>query len=71
MTNDKKYPITEDLPLTVNEPAPGFMKSFASQEEAELFNLKKRLQATDMERLQTLCRMIRVGKMLSQAKIVK
>ncbi len=43
------------------------MKSFSSQEEAGLYNIKKRLQKTYMERLQTLCRIIRIGKMLPGA----
>lgn len=69
---EKKYKIDEeeDLSSVVNEPEGEFMRSFASQEEAELYNLKRRLQKTDMERLQTLCRLIRIGKMLSEAKTV-
>lgn len=68
----KKYEVTEadDVLSVVNEPETDFIKSFSSQEEAELYNLKMRLQKTDMERLQTLCRLIRIGKMLSGAKIV-
>ncbi len=70
--NEKQYTLEEedDLSSVVNEPEVEFMKSFSSQEEAELYNLKKRLQKSDMERLQTLCRLIRIGKMLSAAKTV-
>lgn len=70
--NEKQYTLEEEdhLSSVVNEPEVEFMKSFSSQEEAELYNLKKRLQKSDMERLQTLCRLIRIGKMLSAAKTV-
>lgn len=71
--DEKKYTIEEedDLSSVVNEPEVEFMKSFSSQEEAERYNLKKRLQKSDMERLQTLCRLIRIGQMLSGAKTVR
>ena len=68
MNKQEKYKIADHTPLAVNEPEEVFMKSFSSQEEAEQYNLRKRLQKTDMERLQMLCRMIRIGKMLSEAK---
>ena len=48
-----------------------FMRKFSSQEEAELFNLKSDLEKSDMEKFRMFCRMMRVGKMLSSAKIVK
>jgi hypothetical protein len=40
------------------------MRTFASQEEADLFRLQRNLSLSDMERLQMLCRLIRIGKML-------
>lgn len=67
MAMEKEYPVNEDMLSVVNEPN-DFIHFFSSQEEAELYNLKKSLEKTDMERLQTLCRMIRIGKMLSEAK---
>ena len=46
-----------------------FMKTFSSQEEAELYHLKKSMDKSDMEKFHLFCRMIRIGKMLSSAKI--
>lgn len=46
-----------------------FMRTFSSQEEAELFRLKKDMERSDMEKFHMFCRMIRIGKMLSPAKI--
>ena len=46
-----------------------FMKTFSSQEEAELFRLKRDIERSDMEKFQMFCRMIRIGKMLSAAKV--
>lgn len=46
-----------------------FMRTFSSQEEAELFRLKQRLQRTDWERFQQLCRMIKIGKMLTPSNL--
>jgi len=55
----------------VEEPASPYMKTFSSQEEAERYNMIENLNKTDMERFRLLCRMMRIGKMLSSAKIVK
>lgn len=55
----------------VEEPTIPYMKSFSSQEEAERYNMISNLQMSDMEKFQSFCRMMRIGKMLSTAKIVK
>ncbi len=59
----------EDIDVSkVSEPE-YFIKTFSSQEEAELYNLKENLAKSDMEKFQLFCRMMRIGKMLSSAKI--
>lgn len=72
MAKEKEYIIDEedDNSFQVNEPEP-FLLTFSSQEEADNYYMKKNLQKTDMERLQALCRMIRIGQMLSNAKIIR
>ena len=55
----------------VEEPAAPYMKTFSSQEEAERYNMIENLEKTDMEKFRLFCRMMRIGKMLSTAKIVK
>ena len=55
----------------VEEPAAPYMKTFSSQEEAERYNMIENLEKTDMEKFRLFCRMMRIGKMLSSAKIVK
>jgi hypothetical protein len=47
------------------------MKTFSSQEEAEKYNMIENLALTDMEKFHLFCRMMRIGKMLSTARIVK
>jgi len=46
-----------------------FMMTFSSQEEAELYRLKRDMERSDMEKFHMFCRMIRIGKMLSSAKV--
>ena len=46
-----------------------FMMTFSSREEAELYHLKRDMERSDMEKFQMFCRMVRIGKMLSSAKI--
>lgn len=53
------------------EPMAPYSRTFSSQEEAEKFNMIENLKKSDMEKFQIFCRMIRIGKMLSSAKIVK
>ena len=53
------------------EPTVPYMKTFASQEEAERYNMIQDIEKTDMEKFHSFCRMIRIGRMLSRAKIVK
>lgn len=47
------------------------MKTFSSQEEAERYNMIQNINLSDMEKFKSFCRMMRIGKMLSSAKIVK
>ncbi len=59
----------EDIEVAkVSEPMP-FIKTFSSQEEAELYNLKENLAKSDMEKFHLFCRMMRIGKMLSSAAV--
>ena len=55
----------------VEESKTPYMRTFSSQEEAERFNMIENLEKTDMEKFRLFCRMMRIGKMLSSAKIVK
>lgn len=55
----------------VEEPASPYMKTFSSQAEAERYNMIENLEKSDMEKFRLFCRMMRIGKMLSSAKIVK
>ena len=68
MSGQKQYKIHEIHNSLANEPE-NFMRTFSSQEEADNFRLQKSLERTDMERFQMLCRLMRIGKMLSKAKI--
>ncbi len=60
----------EELPL-VEELAALYVKQFSSQEEAERYNKIQDLERTDMEKFRLFCKMLRIGKMLASAKIVK
>ena len=55
----------------VEESKTPYMRTFSSQEEAERFNMIENLEKTDMEKFRLFCRMMRIGKILSTAKIVK
>lgn len=55
----------------VEESQSPYMRTFSSQEEAERFNMIENIEKTDMEKFRLFCRMMRIGKMLSSAKIVK
>jgi len=57
--------------LMVEEPTTPYMKTFSSQEEAERYNMIENIEKSDMEKFRLFCRMMRIGKMLSSAKIVK
>ena len=65
----KKY--QENDKISGAEEKEPFMKTFFSQEEAELYNMKRNLKMNDMEKFRMFCRMMRIGKMLSSAKIIK
>lgn len=55
----------------VEELAALYVKQFSSQEEAERYNKIQDLERTDMEKFRLFCKMLRIGKMLASAKIVK
>ena len=55
----------------VEESKTPYKRTFSSQEEAERFNMIENLEKTDMEKFRLFCRLMRIGKMLSTAKIVK
>ncbi|MBI5856481.1 MAG: hypothetical protein HZB42_02425 [Sphingobacteriales bacterium] len=57
--------------LKVEEPVTPYMKSFSSQEEAERHNMVENIELSDIEKFRLFCRMMRIGKMLASAKIVK
>lgn len=72
MAKEKRYNIIEEEPpLMLNEPEPPSIQTFSSQEEAELYRLKRNLARSDMEKFEMLCRMMRIGKMLSPDNIFK
>jgi hypothetical protein len=48
-----------------------FMKTFLSQEEAELYNLKRDLNRSDMEKFRLFTLMLRRNAMFKRAKIYK
>lgn len=48
-----------------------FMKTFSSQEEAERYRMVRALNRTGMEKFRLFCRMMRINKMLSSARIIK
>ena len=55
----------------VEESKTPYMRTFSSQEEAERFNMIENLEKTDMEKFRLFCRLMRIGKMLCTARIVK
>jgi hypothetical protein len=61
----------QDAKNILNEPDAPYMRTFSSQEEAERFNMIENLEKTDMEKFRLFCRMMRIGRMLASAKIVK
>jgi hypothetical protein len=62
---------TKAKELPAEEPASPYMRTFSSQEEAERFNMIENVEKSDMEKFRLFCRMMRIGKMLASAKIVK
>lgn len=66
----KKYEENNIVSMASEDPHHG-MRTFSSLEEAERFNMIETLNKTDMEKFQLFCRMMRIGKMLSSAKIIK
>jgi len=64
----KQYDENDKLSTVSDTP---FIKTFSSQEEAERYNMIEVLKKSDMERFHLFCRMMRIGKLLSSAKIIK
>ena len=62
--DDKKISMLED-------PNTPYIRHFSSQEEAEKYNMIQNIELSDIEKFHLFCRMMRIGKMLSSAKIVK
>lgn len=65
----KQYEENKKVSMVREDEEP-FMMTFSSQEEAELYRLKKNMEKSDMEKFHSFCRMVRIGKMLSSAKII-
>jgi hypothetical protein len=65
----EKHEGNEKIPKVDGGQEP-FMRTFSSQEEAELYRLKRDVERSDMDKFHMFCRMIRIGKMLSSAKVV-
>jgi hypothetical protein len=61
---ENKVPMVED-------PETPYVRHFSSQEEAERYNMIQNIELSDMEKFHLFCRMMRIGKMLSSAKILK
>jgi hypothetical protein len=66
----KKYEENTEISVMQEENFP-YIKTFSSQEEAERYNMIQNVQLNDMEKFKLFCRMMRIGKMMSSAKIVK
>ena len=66
-----KKPKENKTKSIVEEPAAPYMRTFSSQEEAEKYNMIQHIEKSDMEKFQLFCRMIKIGRMLANAKIVK
>ena len=61
---ENKVPIVED-------PESPYVRHFSSKEEAGRYNMIQNIELSDMEKFHLFCRMMRIGKMLSSAKILK
>jgi hypothetical protein len=57
--------------FVVEEPSEVYMNQFSSQEEAERYNMIQDIERPDMEKFRLFCKMLRIGRMLSSAKVVK
>lgn len=71
MKNENQYNLDAEAQQPVLKKPDVFMRTFSSQEEADLFRLKKNLARTDMERFEMLCRMMRIGKMLNPQNVIE
>ena len=65
-SRDKKNTVPK-----VEDPETPYVRHFTSQEEAERYNMIQNIELSDIEKFHLFCRMMRIGKMLSSAKIVK
>lgn len=71
MKNENQYNLDAEAQQPVLKEPDVFMRTFSSQEEADLYRLKKNLSRTDMERFEMLCRMMRIGKMLNPQNVIE
>jgi hypothetical protein len=55
----------------LEEPDSPYVRHFSSQQEAGQYNMIRNIELSDMEKFNLFCRMMRIGNMLSSAKIVK
>jgi hypothetical protein len=46
-----------------------YMKTFASKEDGDRYNMIIDIEKSDMEKFRLFCRMLRIGRMLASAKI--
>jgi hypothetical protein len=65
----KKYEENKKV-STVQESDETFMKTFSSQEEAELYRLKRDMNRSDMDKLLLFTNMLRRNVMFNKAKII-
>ncbi|OJU26950.1 MAG: hypothetical protein BGN92_10610 [Sphingobacteriales bacterium 41-5] len=71
MKNENQYNLDAEAQQPVLKEPDVFMRTFSSQEEADLYRLRKNLARTDMERFEMLCRMMRIGKMLNPQNVIE
>jgi hypothetical protein len=62
---NKPYDIKEEKPLIVSESFVPYEK----QEENEVQRIRQAILMSDMEKFRLFCKMMRIGKMLSSAKV--
>ncbi len=63
--NNKPYDINDKKPVIVSESFVPYEK----QEENEVQRIRQAILMSDMEKFRLFCKMMRIGKMLSSAKI--
>jgi hypothetical protein len=63
--SEKEYHINEKQPFIVSEE----FISYEKQEEHEAKKRQKAILMSDMEKFRLFCKLMRIGKMLSSAKV--